>query len=234
MASGITSQPRNSKADPNSVLKNIELVRVREWTADDVINKFLEPLGFGYCGKAFHQHRVTGSALVGMNEEHLKELEVMLLGDRILFLDYLNVLKKKKMQEERAKSLWKGTTPHVSCAYSSNPCQCLFRFCCPCCVAKTSWSVTAQGLRHSAYPASINMLGKTQRDFIDFRFLKDLEIHSEPTCLCCCTGHDLLIFADDPSEGSAKHDEPARISHPDAIHLERIIRDAWAEARLVD
>ena len=234
MATGVTRQPRVAHTDTDAVLKKLELSRVREWSENDVINNFLQPLGFDYCSKAFEQQRITGPALVALTEEHLKELNVMLLGDRVLFLEYLGILRKKKRQQERAKSLWTGTTPHVSCAYSSNPGQYLFWFCCPCCVAKTTWSITPQGLRSSAYPASLNLVGETQRDFIDFRFLKDLEIHSAPTCMCCCRGHELLIYADDPSENSAKHDEPTVISHPEAILVESIIRNAWAEARLVD
>ena len=234
MDSGITRQPRIAHKDADNVLKKIELSRVREWDENDVINLFLEPMGFAYCSKAFQQQRITGPALVALSEEHLKELDVMLLGDRVLFLEYLAILKKKKRQLERSTSLWTGTTPYISCAYSSNPCQYLFRLCCPCCVAKTTWSITHQGLRSSAYPASLNLIGETQRDFIDFRFLKDLEIHSAPTCLCCCRGHELLIYADDPSENSAKHDEPTVISHPEAIQVEKVIRDAWGDARLVD
>ena len=236
MSSGVTRQPRRRPppSQAETLLKNIDLAKVRGWNEHDVIQQFLEPIGFAYCSKAFEQQRITGPALVSLTEEHLKELNVMLLGDRVLFLEYLVILKKKKNQQERSNSLWTGTTPHVSCAYSSNPCQYLFRVCCPCCVAKTTWSVTSQGLRSSAYPSSINLVGKTVRDFIDFRFLKDLEIHSKPTCLCCCRGYDLLIYADDPSENSTKHGEPTRISHPEALQIEKAIRDAWAEARLVD
>lgn len=36
-----------------------------------------------------------------------------------------------------------------------------------------------------------------ETQFIDYRFLKDLEIRKDPKCLCCCVGTELLIYADD-------------------------------------
>ena len=36
-----------------------------------------------------------------------------------------------------------------------------------------------------------------ETQFIDYRFLKDLELRKDPKCLCCCVGTELLIYADD-------------------------------------
>ena len=36
-----------------------------------------------------------------------------------------------------------------------------------------------------------------ETQFIDYRFLKDLELRKEPRCCCFCVGQELLIYADD-------------------------------------
>ena len=88
----------------------------------------------------------------------------------------------------------------------------------------------------------IHTLGKTQ--FIDYRFMKDIEMREIPRCLCCCVGRELLLYADDKDATSVRQsastsaqqmidNEPVIIRHPDACHAERIIRDSWATAELV-
>lgn len=36
-----------------------------------------------------------------------------------------------------------------------------------------------------------------ETQFIDYRFLKDLELRKEPKFCCFCVGKELLIYADD-------------------------------------
>jgi hypothetical protein len=55
-----------------------------------------------------------------LQESHLKELNVLVLGDRIMFMEYLKLLKKHKRDADRSKSLWSGTTPVLSLAYHKN------------------------------------------------------------------------------------------------------------------
>ena len=42
------------------------------------------------------------------------------VGDRILFMDYLKLLKKHKRDLDRSKALWTGTTPVPKLAYHRN------------------------------------------------------------------------------------------------------------------
>ena len=104
-----------------------------------------------------------------------------------------------------------------------------------------------------------------ETQFIDYRFLKDLELRREPKCLCCFEGQELLIYADDKdsvrlelllvtdlhahyfhhyfystrqaksavSGGPDQEVEPVAILHRQAGKAEGIIRNAWADARLV-
>ena len=85
-------------------------------------------------------------------------------------------------------------------------------------------------------------LDETQ--FIDYRFMKDIEMREIPRCLCCCVGKELLLYADDKDAVSVRQsastsaqqmveNEPLVIRHPDARRAEGIIRNAWAESQLV-
>ncbi len=71
------------------------------------------------------------------------------------------------------------------------------QLCCPCCVPTTEWRVTGQGIRWRKNTSAIDCCGEVETQFIDFRFLKDLEFRKDPTCLCCCVGSKLLLYADD-------------------------------------
>ena len=87
----------------------------------------------------------------------------------------------------------------------------------------------------------IYFLVETQ--FIDYRFVKDLELRQQPRFCCCCVGKELLIFADDKDSVSTRQAAeavkqsadlaPVTILHPDVKRAESIIRNAWADAKLV-
>ena len=82
-----------------------------------------------------------------------------------------------------------------------------------------------------------------ETQFIDYRFVKDLELRQQPRFCCCCVGKELLIFADDKDSVSTRQSTalvsqsedqaPVVILHPDVNRAEGIIRNAWADAKLV-
>ena len=47
----------------------------------------------------------------------MKELGCANVGDRIIFLEFLKLLKKHKRDADRSRALWSGTTPVCSLAY---------------------------------------------------------------------------------------------------------------------
>ena len=100
--------------------------------------------------------------------------------------------------------------------------------------------------------AAIDCCGDVETQFIDYRFLKDLELRKEPKCLCCCVTHELVIYADDKDTASGHQvtplirsgsrvttpliraeKPPIMIVHPDVGRAESIIRNTWADVRLV-
>ncbi len=44
-------------------------------------------------------------------------MKVLVVGERIKFLEFLRLLKKQKKDADRSKALWTGTTPVTNCAY---------------------------------------------------------------------------------------------------------------------
>ena len=47
----------------------------------------------------------------------MKELGCANVGDRIIFLEFLKLLKKHKRDADRSRALWNGTTPVCNLAY---------------------------------------------------------------------------------------------------------------------
>ena len=80
-------------------------------------------------------------------------------------------------------------------------------------------------------------------DYMDYRFFKDLELKEEHLCCCFCKRYRLELYVDDKDpHGTAKKDKdeplstyplPHELLHPEAPKVEKIIRNAWSEARLV-
>jgi len=86
-------------------------------------------------------------------------------------------------------------------------------------------------------------LSTVETQFIDYRFVKDLELRQQPRFCCCCVGKELLIYADDKDAVSSRQSQalvqqsieqaPVSILHPDVNRAESIIRNAWADTKLV-
>ena len=242
----ITTQPTTKRKEIEQFVRDLDPLQVQEWSEHDVVEKYLKPIKMEHFAKLFTENHINGAVLLALEESHLREIGINIVGDRIIFMEYLKLLKKHKRYADRSKSLWNGTTPVLSLAYHHNCGEFCFQLCCPCCVATTEWRVTGQGIRWRKNRAPVNCCGDVETQFIDYRFLKDLELRKEPKCCCFCVGQELLIYADDKDAvsgnrqlGSAKasgigeEPEPVSIMHPQATRAESIIRNAWADAKLV-
>lgn len=244
MADGdaITTQPRSRRKEIEQFVRDLDPTQVVEWSSQDVVEKYLKPINMEHLAKAFIENNISGAVLLALEESHLKELGCANVGDRIIFLEFLKLLKKHKRDADRSKSLWNGTTPVCSLAYHRNLASFCTQAICPCCVPTTEWRITGQGIRWRKNRAAIDCCGDIETQFIDYRFLKDLELRREPKCCCCCVGSELLIYADDKDSVSTRqvtatvgHEEtePVSIMHPEATKAESIIRNAWADSKLV-
>ena len=87
------------------------------------------------------------------------------------------------------------------------------------------------------------LLFAEETQFVDYRFVKDLELRAQPRCCCFCVSKELLIYADDKDSVSVRQSEaqvsptvehaPISILHPEAQKVEAIVRNAWADTKLV-
>ena len=76
--------------------------------------------GNGQQGRAWRQWYGLVPCVIPSQETHLREIGISIVGDRLVFMDYLKLLKKHKRDADRSKSLWSGTTPVLSLAYHHN------------------------------------------------------------------------------------------------------------------
>ena len=134
-------------------------VTYSDWTEAEVVENYLKPIGMEFMSKAFMENHITGAVLLALREEHIKELGCAVLGDRILFMEYLQLLKKHKKDLDRSRALWSGQTPINSCAYHQNCGKYLFFLVCGCCVRKVDWRITGQGIRWRKMRAAIDCCG---------------------------------------------------------------------------
>ena len=138
---------------------------------------------------------------------------------------------------------------------------------CPSCVDRKEWRITGQGIHQRDIPSTSHCCSNTETQFVDYRFLKELELHREPKCCCCCVGTELLIISAKqdsvryvrnsnihvpmmwslppplslsqcsstrPDTSTVGEHTQYSIMHPEAAKAESIIRNAWAEVRLVE
>ena len=123
------------------------------------MDNYLKPIGMEFMAKAFMENHITGAVLLALREEHIKELGCAVLGDRILFMEYLALLKKHKRDLDRSKALWTAQTPVNSCAYHENCGKYLCYVVCRCCFPRYEWRVTGQGIRWRKTRGSIDCCG---------------------------------------------------------------------------
>jgi len=69
---------------------------------------WLESLGLSTHTTLFKKHGVTGRQLVALNEAHLIELGIVLIGDRLRLLNEIAVLKATRTQSQLDAVLWEG------------------------------------------------------------------------------------------------------------------------------
>lgn len=235
----VTSQP-TSTSGIEAYLLDLDASHVSTWTEQDVVNLFVEKIGVGYANEMFLANKINGKALMLLREDHLKEMGIQAIGDRVYMLEMINVLKKKKKELETTAALWSGETPAGGCAYSKSIFHCCRRYVCPCCHARTYWKVTGQGVFYRKVPPCRKYFGPVSTEYMDFRFFKDLELKEENLCCCFCKRHTLELYVNDRDNKATEREDPSAayqtphvLLHPEAPQVENIIRNAWNAARLV-
>lgn len=51
-----------------------------EWSEADVVERYLKPIGMDFMAKAFIENKISGSVLMSITEDHIKEMGCAVLG----------------------------------------------------------------------------------------------------------------------------------------------------------
>ena len=99
-----------------------------------------------FWGSAKYEELFQEFFFFTLRQNHLEEMGITVLGDRIYLMDLIMLLKKKKKEVELSSAQWSGVTPAPGIAYKEDCGECCLAYCCPCCLAKVFWRVTGQGV----------------------------------------------------------------------------------------
>mmetsp|Transcript_22657 Transcript_22657/g.57744 ORF Transcript_22657/g.57744 Transcript_22657/m.57744 type:complete len:257 (-) Transcript_22657:226-996(-) len=230
---------KTARTDLEELLHSIPIEDILGWNVQEAAS-LLDLLQMPQYKKNFLENEINGKVLLSLSEAHLMGLNIVVVGDRLILEGALRVLRRRRIDYEQNRTLWEGFTP-PSCEYSSSCVQC----CCFCCYYKTFYKVTPQGIRRrpdrgGCWTCITCQCMKPRRtDFVDFRFLKDIEIEKRNCCCCCWPLTSLHIVSAsqfDPEgekDGFVGNDSEMKLYHPEAEKVESIIRNAWQCARLV-
>eukprot|EP00039_Didymoeca_costata_P019251 m.336798 g.336798 ORF g.336798 m.336798 type:complete len:303 (-) comp17964_c0_seq1:2076-2984(-) len=217
---------------------------VREWTVDDVCQKFLLPIGMGKLQPIFSYHKISGNVLSRLEKEDLKDMQVLSVGDRVFLSTMLKELRLSYKRHLREEIVWNGMVPPPKggLQYFPDVRTCLSYKCCPCCSPSYLYEFSRQGLRVKTIPpACVVCCSSTESNFYDIRFMKDLDWETELMCCGLLTKKQMsFLFLED---GQAQYGVEAiseikssrvAVAHPDiSEELVNKIAFVWSETRLV-
>ena len=52
-----------------------------EWSENDVVERYLKPIGMEFMAKPFIENKISGPVLMALTEDHMKELGCAVLGE---------------------------------------------------------------------------------------------------------------------------------------------------------
>jgi len=129
---------------------------------EDVVEKYLKPIGMEYMAQAFIGSQINGGCLLALDEYQVIQLGCHVTGDRMLFMEYLQIIKKKYNDPNSMKPIaaqWTGRTPVEGCAYHQDCCHCCAFVCCLCFIRKIKWEVTKEGIKWTKRLAACQCCG---------------------------------------------------------------------------
>mmetsp|Transcript_50456 Transcript_50456/g.130010 ORF Transcript_50456/g.130010 Transcript_50456/m.130010 type:complete len:264 (+) Transcript_50456:115-906(+) len=237
----------STKSSPlDDKMNSLDVKDVMGWGTEECCD-FLEWLGFKgehhAYKEALRQNNIEGVQLLQMTDAHLKEMGIAKVGHRVVLEEVIKQLRSKKQSFEGSKTLWEGYSP-ASCCWADT---CIGTFC-YCIYAKTKWKVTPQGVRKRPELGccwaclTCRCVYLRRSEFLDYRFVKDVDREKQNTCCCCRQRAALNIVAgsqymhnpDAVESGFAVNNDTMRLVHPDVKRVEELIRVHWQTKKLVD
>lgn len=128
---------------------------------EDVVEFYLKPIGMEYMEQAFIGGQINGGRLLALEEYEVIQLGCHVTGDRKLFMEYLQII-RKKYSDPSMKPIaaqWVGHTPVTGCVYHQDCCHCCAFVCCACFIRKIKWEVTKEGIKWTKRLAACQCCG---------------------------------------------------------------------------
>lgn len=182
----------------STILGADEDVDASAWTTRDVA-EWLHSIGLGRFDRAFAENKVTGDLLHILNEDHLKELGVKLIGDRVLLLQQIARLWRGAVHKRRFRTIWEAD----GLMYSSGCCDWFTKqlMCYPCCQDPDHYRLTGSTLYLSEEDrkrrkGALCATSKYTRA-IDLSAIVGVnDYHKNSICDCFCAGDVITIELD--------------------------------------
>jgi len=105
--------------------ENVNNENSGDWSPYEV-GLWLEKIGLSELSSTFTRHKISGKILPQLQEKHLKEMGVDLVGDRILLMGEAQRLHIKSQNQVRFQEIWSGYSPQ----FTDGPCDWCVQWCC--------------------------------------------------------------------------------------------------------
>mmetsp|Transcript_11119 Transcript_11119/g.28278 ORF Transcript_11119/g.28278 Transcript_11119/m.28278 type:complete len:248 (+) Transcript_11119:121-864(+) len=181
-----------------TVLGVEEDVDSSSWSTLDVAN-WLQSCGLGNYAMAFAQHKITGDLLHVLTEQHLRELGVESIGERLLIMHQIAKIYRGAVQRRRFRTIWEAEALMYTGGITDWCCKVLS--CYSCCNDPDHYKLTGATLyvseldkkRHRGICCQTSKYTRA----IDLSTIAGVnDYHRNALCDCCCAADVVNVDLD--------------------------------------
>jgi len=232
IAQPLIAQGQHQRPDLTRTLTEIEFEQLSSmgvkaactWVGNIGFPDFVEPFSF---------HQVDGEVLCLMDEKHLIECGIGIVGRRVKFLKTLQVLKNANRNQRRNQVVWSADEVRsVSC------CGKLYDAVCCCAQPPEKYKMTGIALRfkstHFKWPCCLTLGGVTTvNNNVDLSEIVDVDTVTmrAPCCAPCFGEPDRVVVEYQEGEGVVPKTHVLRVGVGDSERIAQIIRNQHEDAK---
>jgi hypothetical protein len=176
-----------------------EISNYHEWDAQK-LGVFFRKKGLGDYQELLVQHKISGHLAPMLSDDDLKDMGIVIVGDRLMFKHYIKQLSRRERFHKRIASLWEGQE-QVFFSSAEQSCMTLGGFC-P--IDPSTYKLTTSHLRVKKVqpircgPIRLCCFGASYvSNNIDLSKVDDVDVMGVPApCVlrvcCCASGKDLV------------------------------------------
>lgn len=201
------------------------------------VGEWLQAVGLAKHAPAFRSGRITGDVMSLLHEDHLKELGVAVVGERVALLRAIGKFRKRAVNRERFRTIWEADAiihddgPRGWCR---NQCCCV-----PCCEDPDHYKLTGSTLilvqqdRHKLKGGCSGFCATSKETRnIDLSSIAGVTaLHSSTCCDCGCEADQILVQLN--NELGLEPPEAIKIAKGDGDRVLQLIQAAVEEAQVM-